>query len=146
MNGAHLHLIVNHVSLFALVFGTLTFIASIVRRSAELRVLAVSLFLVTGIFAWVAVETGEKAEHVVKEMDAESKPQIEAHEQAADWALRSGILVAALAVANEWAARRKPRWSKALQWTLLVFAIHGCTVFAVTALQGGKIRHSEVRE
>lgn len=146
MNGAHLHLMVNHVSLFSLLIGTCTLAASIKRKSVDLRVLAVALFVATGIFAWVAMETGEQAETVLKTVGEGFESFIHDHEQAADWALRSGILVATLAITMEWAARKKQNWFKALQWTLLVFAIHGCTVFAATAFLGGKIRHTEVRE
>lgn len=145
MNDAHLHLMINHVSLFTLVIGVFALAFSMKRKSAELRTLASVLFVITGIFGWISYETGEKAEQVVKALGGDFETFIHAHEQAAVWALRSGFLVATLAIALEWAVRKKKTWVKALQWTLLVFAIHGCTVYMATALQGGKIRHTEVR-
>lgn len=145
MNAAHLHLMVNHVSLFALAFGVVALAVSMKRKSAEFRVFAVALFVLAGVFAWVATETGEGAETIVKALGDGSESFIDAHEQAAEWALRSGMIVGVLALAMEWAARKKQSWLKPLQWILLVLAIHGCTVFAATAFQGGKIRHSEVR-
>lgn len=145
MNGAHLHLIVNHVSLFCIVIGVGVLIAAIKRKSSDLRVLAVVLFVIAGVFGWVAVETGEQAAEVVKAMGGDTESFITQHSQASDWALRSCILVALLALAMEWAARKKQKWFKPLQWTLLVFAIHGCTVFAATAYLGGQIRHTESR-
>ncbi len=146
MNDAHQHLMVNHVSLFCLVIGAIALAVAMKRKSGELRVFASALFVVGGVFAWLAVETGEGAADVVKALgDASLDPFIHQHYEAAEWALRSGLLVATLAIGMEWAARKKAKWLKALQWTTLVFAIHGCTVFATTALLGGHIRHTEVR-
>lgn len=146
MNGAHLHLMVNHVSLFCLVIGAFALAVAMKRKSGELRGLASFLFIVGGVFAWLAVETGEKAADIVKGLgDGSVDPYIHQHYQAAEWALRSGLLVATLAIVLEWAVRKKPKWVKALQWTTLIFAIHGSTVFGTTALLGGHVRHTEVR-
>jgi uncharacterized membrane protein len=145
MNGAHLHLIVNHVPLLALMLGAVTLAVSMKRKSSDLRTLATALFLVAGIFGWIAFETGEKAEDVLKALGSEYASFIETHEEAASWALGSGIWVASLAVAAEWSVRKKKKWARALQWALLVFALHSCTVFAITALHGGRVRHTEVR-
>jgi hypothetical protein len=146
MNGAHLHLIVNHVSLFALVIGTVALGVSMKRKSPELRVLASVLFVIAGVFAWIADQSGESAAHLLKTLNnVEHDPFIHQHAEAAEWALRSGTLVALLALAMEWAKCKKPKWFKPLQWTLLIFAIHGCTVFGTTAYLGGLVRHPEIR-
>jgi uncharacterized membrane protein len=145
MNGAHLHLLVNHVSLFCILIGVVALIFSMVRKSSDLRVLAVGLFVVAGIFGWIAMETGEQAEDILKAADSSVKIFIKPHEEAAEWAFRSCILIACLALATEWTARKKQKWFKPLQWILLVAAIHGSTVFATTAYLGGDIRHSEIR-
>jgi hypothetical protein len=136
---------VNHVSLFALVIGFLTLVASKIRKSADLRALAVILFVVGGIFAWIAVETGESAADVVKALGGGSESFINEHALAATWAERSGLFVASLAILMEWAIRKKKSWAGKLQWALLVFALHGCTVFARTAYLGGFVRHTEIR-
>lgn len=145
MNGAHLHLLVNHVSLFSVVIGFVTLAASMKRKSPDLRVLATALFLIAGIFAAIAFETGEKAEDVIKALGGDTDPLILQHSQAATWARLSGGVVGTLAIAMEWAIRSKKKWAKYLQWALLLFALHGCTVYMATAFLGGKIRHVEVR-
>ncbi len=145
MNSAHLHLVVNHVSFFAVVIGAIALAISMKRKSGDLRGLATSLFVVAGIFAWIAFATGEGAEDIVEVLDAGAKELIEQHEQAAIWARRSGTLVALLALGLEWAVRKKKHWVKGLQWALMVFALHGATVYMATAFLGGQIRHSEIR-
>lgn len=146
MNEAHLHLIVNHVSIFAIIIGVIALIVSMRRKSADLRSFATSLFMLGGVFAVVAFRTGEGAEDVIKALNDGSGPLMHEHEEAAEWAQRSGILVALLATALEWAVRKKQNWVRALHWVLLLFAIHGSSVFAATALLGGRIRHTEVRD
>ncbi len=146
MNGAHLHLLVNHVSLFAFLMGTVVLGVSMKRKSVEFRGLATVLFLVGGIFAWIAFETGEQAEEVVKAVNSAAKPFIQEHEAAADWALRSGILVAVLSIGSEWAIRKRKRFATILQWTLFLLAAQGVTVFARTAFLGGLVTHVEVRK
>jgi uncharacterized membrane protein len=145
MNGAHLHIIVNHVSLFALIFGAVALAASMLRKSTTLRVFAVALFVTAGLFGWIADETGGNAAHIVMEVDNTVRPFIHEHAQAAEFAEGSGVIVALLAIAMEIALRKKEKLGKILQWILLIAAIHGCTVFARTAYLGGLIRHTEIR-
>ena len=145
MNGDHPHLILNHVSVFTLMIGTVVWAVSMKRKSVDLRVLATALFVVTGVFAWVAFTTGENAEEIVKALGGGTESVIEQHEQAAVWARRSGTLIAILALAAEWAIRKKKKWVRVLQWALFVFALHGCSVFVATSYLGGQIRHSEIR-
>jgi hypothetical protein len=149
MNGAHLHLVVNHVSLFAMVIGAALLAASMKKQSVDLRAAATVIFIVGGVFALIAFESGEKAEDVLKAMGpsvwAEFKPFVHQHEEAAEWALRSSILVGTLALGMEWAARFRKAWLRKAQWVLVLFALHGCTVYAATAFLGGKVRHTEVR-
>lgn len=145
MNFAHVHLIVNHVSIFALAIGVVSLALSMKRRSGDLRALASILFVLAGIFAWVTVETGQRAEDVVKALGGDTESFIHQHALAAVWAERSGAVIGLLAIAMEWAMRKKIKWAKALQWVLLILALHGFTVFARTAYLGGLIRHTEVR-
>lgn len=144
MNAAHKHLILNHISLFALVIGVFVLAASIKRKSTDLRVLATVLFVIAGAFGWITMETGAKAADIVKSLGG-PEGLIHDHALAAMWAERSGFFVAGLALVMEWSACEKKKWAKVMQWVLLVAAIHGCTVFARTAYLGGFIRHTEIR-
>lgn len=145
MNGAHLHLMFNHVPLFTLFFGLVSLTTSMWRKSPDLRVMASTLFVLAAVFGLIAFESGEKAEEVLKTLGGDLESVISPHEQAALWALRSCIFVGGLALVQEWTFWRKKPWAKKLQWALILFALHGCTVFTVTSLHGGKIRHTEIR-
>lgn len=146
MNAAHVHLMVNHVSLFCLLIGLVALAFSIRRKTPDLRVLASSLLVAAGVFAWVAFFTGEGAEDLLETLGGNSKAWIEQHEQAANWARGSATLVALLAIAHEWSVRRKKKFAKVLQWALVAFGLHGCTVYMATSFLGGKISHPELRD
>jgi len=145
MNGAHYHLLVNHVSLFALIIGTAALIVSMYRKSTDLRTLAVVLFVIAGAFGWIAHETGHKAYDIVKDLPGVVEDMIDEHDEAADYALYAGYIIAGLAIVSEVARRYKPKWTKALQWVLLLTAIWGTSVYMRVAYLGGLIRHSEIR-
>lgn len=145
MNGAHLHLMVNHVSLFALSFGLLIFVAQLKFKSRELRLAALALFLVAGAFSAIAVESGESAEKVLTQaVPGTQKDSIEEHEEAAEFAYVCTLAVAALSVGLMIVDRFKPRLAFVAQILLVVFAIAATAAMARTAFLGGKIRHSEI--
>lgn len=144
-NGAQLHLVVNHVSLFALIIGAGTLAASMKKQSASLRLFATVLFVVAGTFGWIAVETGEWADDTIKALGWGSEAFINEHALAAAWALRACIVVAIVALGMEWAVWTRKSWVRPLQWILLVLALCSSAVFARTAYLGGQIRHAEIR-
>ncbi len=145
MNGAHWHLIVNHISAILIPVGLVVLAVAMKRRSVELRMFAAVLFVVSGVFGWVADETGGKAAQEIAATDESLHPYIHEHAEAAEFAEASGLLIAALAIAMEVAVRAKPKWALLIQWILLIAAIHGTTVYARTAYLGGLIRHPEIR-
>ena len=146
MNGAEMHLLVNHISVFCLVFGAIALGVAMKRKSGDLRMFASALFVIAGVAGWLTVESGESAETVVKALGGGTESFINEHADAATWALRSGFLVAILALGMEWVVCKKPSWARGLQWAVLIFAIHGSTVFIRTAFLGGLIRHTEIRD
>lgn len=145
MNGPHQHILVNHISLFAIIFGALALAGSMKRKSSELRVFAAFLFVLAGICGYVALETGEKAAAYFQTFGNDNMSFIQEHGMAAMWAFRSSLLIAVVALVMEWAAWKKQSWLKVLQWILLILAIHGSTVFIRTAHLGGLIGHPEIR-
>ena len=66
MNAAHFHLIVNHLPLFAAMFGGLLMAAGLWRRSENLTRAGLMLGLVAGLGAGLASFSGERAEELVE--------------------------------------------------------------------------------
>mgnify|MGYP000865172719 CR=1 FL=1 len=148
MNGAHLHLLVNHIPVFAVVMGLAALIWAMVRNSNDMRLAAVCLFVLAGAFGFIAAETGDKAEDIIKHMadiSEVAKPLIHQHEEAADFANVVAVILAVAAVAMVLIERFKKRFFSICQIAVLVLALTASAAMARTAYLGGLIRHTEIR-
>jgi hypothetical protein len=146
MNGAHLHLIVNHVSLFALLFGVVILALNFKWGGRNVLMVAVGLFVLAGVFAWVAHQTGESAEHVFKAAVPDfQKSFIHEHEAAAKFAAISGTIVGLFALVTGWVAYRRPARTNRMRIILFIIALWASSVFVRTTYLGGLIRHTEIR-
>ncbi len=145
MNQAHIHLLVNHVSLFGVSFGLLALVWAIIKNSKDVRWYAVGLFLVSAVFAWIASETGEGAEEIVEQIPGILESMVERHEEAAELANISVMTLGVLAVLMEIIAKVKNQCLKKIQIGVLIVAIVSAVLLARTANLGGEIRHTEIR-
>ncbi|MGK5083474.1 hypothetical protein WDW37_09220 [Bdellovibrionota bacterium FG-1] len=145
MNGAHLHLLVNHVPLFSVTFGLIAFVWSWIRRSDEMRRASMVLFLLAAVSSWLATETGESAEKIVEHLADITKTLIHPHEEAAELAFAIAGALAAASLALEAAIRFKHSLIKSAQILILILALASSLLMARVAYYGGQIRHSEVR-
>lgn len=145
MNGAHVHLLINHIPLFGVSFGLVALVWSLARHSNDMRWAAIALFVVAGIFGWIAMETGESAEELVERLPGVTKALIHSHEEAAEFANISATIVAVVALAMAALSRYKPQFVKSTQFILLLIALIASGAMARTAYLGGQIRHTEIR-
>lgn len=145
MNGAHAHLLVNHIPLFGIFFGLVSLIWSIRRQSNDMRWAAVLLFVLAGVFAWVSMETGESAEDLVEHLPGVTKELIHTHEEAAEYAQIFALILAGAAFLMAILERYKPQFLKTTQIVVLLLALFTSTVIIRTTFLGGQIRHTEIR-
>lgn len=146
MNAAHFHLIVNHMPLFAALFGGLILAAGVLRKQEALAKVGLLLAVLTGVGAFVAVESGESAEEIAEEIAMVTESAIHEHEEAAEVALFASILLGvvaltALAVPEKYAAVKRAATIGSLAMTLVAFGLLGRA-----ANLGGFIRHTEISE
>jgi hypothetical protein len=145
MTGPFYHLAVNHVPLFALFFGICALIWAWVRKSDDMLWAAVGLFVITGVFSWIAKETGHMAAHAIKDLPTFSKEWIHTHAAAAKYAVWWSTVLAVVAVLTLVVQKWKPRFFRAMQIFLLVLALFTLSVILRTAYVGGKVNHAELR-
>ncbi len=146
MNGAHLHLVVNHLPVFGVAFGALALLWSIVRKSSEMRWAAILLFIFAAIMGWISSETGESAEEVVEHLPGVTEAFIHAHEEAAEFANILAAITAFGAVLLAGFSLKKPKLVQVGQYILLILAALTSTAMLRTANLGGQIRHTEIRD
>lgn len=150
MNGAHIHLILNHAPVVGAVFATVLLLWGHFRHEEPVRRVALWSFVVLAPMALLVYLTGEPAEDVIEHLPGVESALIEPHEELALVALVAMIvtgLAAGLAVVSERRrARGKTSWGGRWLMPLVLFAaLASSALMGATANLGGKIRHAEAR-
>lgn len=145
MNAAHLHLLVNHLPLFAVIFGGLLLGSGMLLKRNDLVSAGLVLAIVAAIGAFAAVETGEGAEEVVENIAGVARQDIHEHEEAGEAALWTTALLGVFALGALALPARMARAKRAATIGSLVLALAAFATVARTAYLGGYIRHSEIR-
>jgi hypothetical protein len=137
-------MMINHLPLFGSAIAIVLLGWALVARSRDLTRAGLILTLVCGVGGYAAHWNGENAEHQIEDLPWADDDLIEEHEEAADWAywlLLAGGLVAAVGL-----VRMRKEGTARLEAAIALFLLlFGFAATAKTALDGGKIRHEEVR-
>jgi len=137
-------MMINHLPLFGSAIAIVLLGWALVARSRDLTRAGLILTLVCGVGGYAAHWTGEEAEEQVEDLPWAEKELIHEHEEAADWAYYL-LLAAGLAAAVGLVRMRKEGTARLEAGITLFLLLFGFTATAKTALEGGKIRHEEVR-
>ena len=143
MNGAHLHLLINHVPILGTVFGLALLAFGWWRKSEDIKKAALGTFVIVALGAVATYLTGDPAEDIVKGLPGVSRAAIGRHDDAAGWAMWGSIIVGVVALGGLiWSRGGKPlkHWVFTL---VLIGSILVSAMMARTAFLGGKIRHTE---
>ena len=146
MNGAQLHLMLNHLPVMGTLFSLLLLAWSLIRRSAEIQKLALAIALLAGLSSVPAYLTGEPAEEVIEHMAGVDEAYIEEHESMGKFALWCGVALGVAAGAALAAGVKNPRWLSAGTAITLLASVLVFGVMGYTAHLGGQIRHPEIRD
>lgn len=143
MSPTQMHLMLNHLPLYGLLFVAVAVGAGFVARKGTLVRFGLAMLVAVALSAVVVLFTGEPAEETVEHLAGVSKSTIEAHERVARPAT---FVVAALgAVALVGLARSRRREpSRAFAGSILILALGSSALLAWTAHLGGVIRHPEI--
>lgn len=145
MNGAHWHLVVNHLPIIFPVVGVIVMITGIISKSEAIKRTAFMIFILGALTAIAAMTTGEGAEEVVEKINGVTENYIENHEEKAEaFALLSYIL-GSVSLLGLWASFKQKTFSSIISIATLVFAIVVLFFAKQTGTTGGEIRHTEIR-
>jgi hypothetical protein len=144
MNGAHLHLAVNHlpVILVPVAIGVLAW--AVLRKSTDLTSVGLGLLVIAAVLGGGVFLTGEPAEKVVEDLPGISKAAIEAHEEAAEVAAIVTGLAGLLGLGGLIVGRGGRQVTTWLLAATLIVALAAAGLMARAANLGGHIRHSEI--
>lgn len=146
MNPAHIHLMVNHLPLFAALFGGGLLAYGLFKNERALKSAGLVLGLLAGVGGVAAVQSGERAEEVVEAYAGVNEAALEEHEEAAELTQWAAILLGLFSLG----ALVMPKGREALRnrtdWLALALFAVTLAMVARTANLGGPIRHPEITE
>lgn len=145
MNGAHLHLILNHFPIVGLVFSLILLAVALYRKSPELTRAAAVAFVAVAVVAIPVYLTGEPAEEIVEHMPGVTEEIIERHETAGLVSLIALEVLGAASLLGLVASRGAPTPPRWLGPTLLTLGLAASAWVGWTSSLGGQITHEEAR-
>jgi uncharacterized membrane protein len=145
MNGAHIHLLLNHLPVIGAIFGLLLLLLALSRKSEELKRVSLVVFALTALMALPAYFTGEPAEEVIEHLPDVGKSFIEQHERAALFAFVMAGFTGVVALAGLILFRRAEKLPGWVVAAALVLSLATSGMMSWTANLGGQIRHTEIR-
>ncbi len=146
MNWPHIHLMINHFPVIGLILCILLLGAALIRRSEELKQVALGAFVLIALTAVPVYLTGQAASDTVKKLPGVVESMVDTHEDVASYALVMVLILGAVALAGLIFFRHStkiPIWFMAI---ILAAALAAAALIGLTANLGGQIRHPEIRE
>ncbi|MFM8840119.1 MAG: hypothetical protein ACKOFB_03365 [bacterium] len=145
MNDAHIHLLVNHLPIILPMIAIIARITAFFLDSDALKRFAMIILILSGIFAFASMQSGEKAEEMLESTVFFTESYIEAHEEAAETYAIFTYVIAVMAIISLWADFTKKSFAMILSEITLGLCIVSMYFAQKTGTTGGEIRHEEIR-
>ncbi len=144
MNGAHVHLILNHIPILGSVFAFCLLAFGLLFRNQSVMKTGLVTLVVVALLAIPVLLSGEEAEHFVDGLPGVSSDKIETHEEHGEVSFWALIMSGAIALGTLLAGGFKKPPSKILAWLTLGFLVIATILMVRTGNSGGQIRHTEI--
>ncbi len=145
MNGAHWHLVVNHLPIIFPIVGVIVMITGLISKSEAVKRTAFMIFVFGALAAIAAMNTGEGAEEVVENINGVSENFIESHEEAAETFAILSYILGGISLLGLWTSIKQKSFSSIISIATLIFAFVVLFFAKQTGTTGGEIRHTEIR-
>ncbi|WP_414620407.1 hypothetical protein [Calothrix sp. CCY 0018] len=144
-NWAHTHLLLNHFPIVGAIFGLSLLVYAMVKDSKELNLATYWLFIIIALLTIPTYFAGKQAAGIVLDLPNVSEAFVHKHRNIAEWAFIALEITGAFALMGlliSKSPRKTPNWLTA---TFVIFVIISTGLVSWAGLQGGIIRHTEVR-
>ena len=145
MNGAHWHLVVNHLPIIFPLVGVIVIITGYISKSEAVKRTAFIIFILGAFAAIAAMSTGEGAEEVVEKITGVSEDYIKSHEKMAETFALLSYILGSISLIGLWTSFKQKTFSNIVAIGILIFAIVVLFFAKQTGTSGGEIRHTEIR-
>jgi hypothetical protein len=144
MNGAFVHLAVNHVPVVGVPIGVLLLLAGLARKSRDLVQAGFAVMALMALVTIVAFKSGGPAARVVRNIPGITRGDIHAHAEAADNVFVAMEILGAAALLALGLSTRPNGSPKLLTALIVLGSLFVSCWFSWVAHLGGLIRHPEV--
>ena len=143
MNGAHLHLVLNHIPVTGIIFSFFLLLFGTIKKNTSIINAGLIFTIIMSIFSTGAYLSGDEAEHVISKLIGINQDAIEDHQQIAVislWVILINGIVASISLFSWF---KSGKISKYLLWINIIMLFTGSILITKTGLTGGLIRHTE---
>ena len=146
MNGAHFHLVVNHLPIIIPMAALIVLIVGLIIKSEVVKRTAYLLFVVGAICTMPAFASGEGAEEIAENLPGVTEHLIHEHEEKAESFALLNYALGLISIIAIWASWKQKSFSKWL--SILILAMSLVVIFKgrEVGTSGGEIRHTEIRK
>lgn len=141
----HLHLMFNHIPILGAIFLTLLLAYALWRSQPEVQRLTLACTALVALLTVPVYFTGEPAEEAIEHTQGYDEKLVEQHEDRGKITMIVVLVTGAAAVGALAMARGGKSLHPGLVRLVLVGLVASSGVAAWTALDGGQIRHTELR-
>ncbi|MEY4521128.1 MAG: hypothetical protein RIT10_313 [Bacteroidota bacterium] len=145
MNGAHLHLVVNHLPIITPIIGVLILVIGLILKSELVKRIAYGLFVLTSITTFMSMSTGEGAEEIAEGIAGVTHNTIHEHEEQAEVFALLAYILGGLSVFALWLCWKRKAIAKMASYTVFFIAVLVIYQGRKAGTTGGEIRHTEIR-
>ena len=145
MNGAHWHLVVNHLPIIFPFVGAIVMIVGLVSKSEAVKRTSLMIFVLGALASVAAMSTGEGAEEVVENIAGVTENYIKTHEEAAETFALLSYVLGGISLVGLWASFKQKTFSSILTLSSLTLSFVVLFFAKQTGTTGGEIRHTEIR-
>lgn len=146
MNGAHIHLILNHIPAIGTLIGAGFLLIGLLTKKDSLIRSGFALFILAALMTLPVFLSGGAAEDIVEHLPGVEERYIHEHEEAAETALIAMIALGVMAIGGLWVFRFMNRLRMTAAIVIFLAAIVAAGWLAYTNNLGGEIRHPEIRQ
>lgn len=145
MNDAHLHLVVNHFPIIGTIFGLGILITGMVLKNKTAINIAYILFVISAIFGFASMYTGEGAEEMVEDMPSIGDRIIHEHEEMAEKLALILYVLGAISLVGLYLNNKQHSKANLITYLAMVIAVVGAIIGKEAGTTGGEVRHTEIR-
>ena len=145
MNGAHLHMVVNHFPIIGTIIGLGVLIGGLFLKNNTVKNTGYCLFIVGAVFAAISMATGDGAEEMVVKMPTVGRHIIHEHEEMAEKFAIVLYLLGIISIGGLYTNLKNKPKANLVSYLVVTVALVGVLLAKETGTTGGEIRHTEIR-